>query len=207
MIDFDELYHIALHPNRDEYPRLVVRTESEDKLFSGGVLSGAPLFFENGYRDEDVRAGRAENVSSVLFDGNNILVNSTLHRHLSTLQIDNVQFFPAVYIDNQRHWHEGYWYVNFLEELDCWCRRRSLFTPPEDPADPFDYAEVKQYALDADVLNRTPESRRVLFKMGGASISYVFLHDTLVRHLASIDDVGAKFVSVKTFVQGMQHRL
>lgn len=207
MNDFDDLYYIALHPNRDEYPRLVVRNESEDKLFSGGVLTGAPLFFENGYRDEDLRAGRAEKIAGVLFDGNNMLVNSAIYQHLSTLQIDNVQFFPAVYIDNQGRWHEDYWYVNFLEELDCWCRNRSQFTPPDDPSDPFDYAEVKRYALDADVLNHIPESRRVLFKMGGASVSYVFIHDTLVRYLSSIDDIGAKFLSVKTFVRGMQYQV
>lgn len=166
--NLDNIYYLAFHKNIDSYPRVKPTNGSGDALFDGGVMSGPPLYFCNSYKDEGLKSGIVENIGDILFNGPHMVVSDQVKTYLDSFETRFLQIYPAVYIDNQDNWHEGYWYLNFIDQIDCWDRERSVFDPPDDPADPFDYAEVKKYSLDVDVLDRIPEDERLLFKMGGA---------------------------------------
>lgn len=203
---FDNEYFILFRETDDNIPRLSIMNRSEDQLFEGGVLSGAPLFFENSYRDEDIRLGRLERLTQVLFDGSDWIVTDSVKALLDELGADHIQLFPAVYVANNGSKFDQYWYVNFLRQTDCWDRDQSVYTPPADPSDPYDYAEVKQYVLDSDVLADCSEAERQLFKMDGANVSYVFIHQYIWNLIKVLPELGVKAISVADYRRGAQYR-
>lgn len=206
MNPFDDSYYIAFHTNDDRHPRLTPTKGSEDVIFDGGEFSGPPLYFINGYRDEDIAANRVEQIGDVLFDGSDLIVSDSIKRYLEKFDTPNLQLYPAVYIDNNDQWHDAYWYLNFTDELECWDKNLSVYTPPDDPTDPYDYAEVEKYSLDSNILSAIPEKNRMLFKMGGASVSYVFVHKDVVKFILENCKATVRFIKVVDFEQGVQHR-
>lgn len=207
MNQFDESYHIAFHTNDNRHPRLTPTKGSGDVIFDGGEFSGAPLYFVNGYRDEDIAANRVEQIGDVLFNGTDLVISEKIKNHLEQFEVVNLQLYPAIYIDNNDKWHDSYWYLNFTEEWDCWDRKHSIYTPPEDPSDPYDYAEIEKYSLDSNILSGISEEERLIFKIGGASVSYVFVHQRIVKYVLENCKATLRFIKVGDFEQGMQYQV
>ena len=43
------------------------------------------------------------------------------------LAIQGVNFVPSVFINEE--WLEDYWYLQGINEIDCWCRNKSDYNP------------------------------------------------------------------------------
>ncbi|MDX1695056.1 MAG: hypothetical protein R3208_14920 [Ketobacteraceae bacterium] len=167
------------------------------------LTGGEPVFFENGFKDRDARTGDKRSVTDIMLDGSSLVVNEQLKAFLDQFEIDSMQLYPAVVIDDNDVWHDSYWYLNFYGELDCWDRERSDYRSRENRISKA--VEIKQYALDPEILDAIPEERRLLFRMDGAKKAYVFAHKRIVKHCLENAYTGVRFFKVAEFREGDQH--
>ena len=170
------------------------------------LTGGEPLFFINGFKERDARLGDKRTVTDIMLDGSSFVVTSPIKSFLDQFEIDSMQLYPAIVIDDDDVWHENYWYLNFYGNLDCWDREKSDYKY-EDDEDPEDSdAEIKQYSLNAGILDAIPEERRLLFRMGRATKAYVFAHKRIVKHFLENAYSGVRFFKVAEFREGDQHQ-
>jgi len=204
MTAYDECYYILQRPHGDDQVCAVADQKTANRGYHYRQLQAgeSPLFFENGYRDKDKNAWP---VTNMLVTGPGFLVTNAIREKLKFLNIDNMQIYPAVYIDDADTWHENYWFVGFYEELDCWDRQRSTVDIDEDD-DEDDDVDVDKYCLDAGVLDAIAEENRLMFKMGGSSMNYIFVHQRIIDLFNECNMDGARFFKVSDFKEGDQFR-
>jgi hypothetical protein len=145
-------------------------------------VDSAVLVFRSG---SDSRAdGDARNsaLPEVLFCGANLVIATGGYEKLRDVGLSGVRFHPAAYVDDYDVRREGYWFVDFIETLDCWDRRTSWFEQEVYPvmAGGETLFQVYEYCLDAGVLDGIPLERRLLFKMGGTLKGMVVSHNSLL---------------------------
>ena len=165
---------------------------------------GAPLFFKNAFAEKDKKRGVKKPISDVLFDGASLLISDSLREKLKFYDISGLQIYPAVYIDDDQHWHEDRWFMNFYQEVDCFDRKLSIIEiDDEDEED--DDADVIKYHLDPLILDEIPEEKRLMLKMGGATVDYVFVHQKIVDLFSTCQVNGVRFLKVSEFEEGDQY--
>ncbi len=121
--------------NYDDEYYLVRRTFNNDRVYvdatkktahreygSEWLAAGEPLFFENSYRERDIKEGIQHVIPYILLEGSDLIVNDIVRDFFKYLDISGLQIYPAVYIDDDLDWHENFWFLNFFESLDCWDR-------------------------------------------------------------------------------------
>ena len=147
---------------------------------------------------------------SILFDAPIPIVNNQIRDKLKYFDFVNMQLYPAVYIDDEEHYHENYWCMNFWGELDCIDREKSVFSKSSQEellSDPLaDDLAVKQYSLSAKVLDEIPEEDRLIFKIGGDDMGYVFIHQKIADIFKKENATGVKLYKVSEYKKGMQFR-
>jgi len=119
--------------------------------------------------------------------------------------IDGMQLYPAVYIDDDDHWHDNYWFLTFYEKYIYWDKKRSQFITIDETDDQHD-AEVDSYCLDETKLQGIAEERRLIFKMGGVGDPYVFVHQKIVDFLMANQCKGIRFFKTCEFEEGDQFK-
>ena len=215
MTVFDDQYFVSIMPFGDDqlYLKPDEKTFNRRYTYKKMDQGGAPLFFENAFKERDIRDGKSHPITSVLMNGSNLLVNNAIRDKLKFKDIQGMQLYPAIYIDDDFKWHEEHWFLNFYEAIDCWDRDTSTIESyddedeDEDDDDPIELdSEVIRYRLDADILDKIPEERRLMFKMGGALKSYIFVHQKVVDLFKDCDAVGVRFIKVSEFKEGDQFR-
>lgn len=203
MNSYDKKYYIV-GPDYDSNPLLVKplkKTLERDYDISIIPEGGAALFFEQsdfeGYGWNPSDGG----LPDVIFDGKNLLVGKKLVDFFRGFSISGLQFYPAVFVDGEGTWHEGLWFLNFYDLLDCWCRNNSTYKKKEGRVlAPI----VKKIILDADVLDNLPEESRLAFKLGGSLNEFVFFHEKIAGHFLRERISGVKLHLNSDFVYGDQ---
>lgn len=206
MNDFDSEYFIFLENEKPCYPTLVAKGSTVDRPYGRRELSsgGGPLAFFDGFRNEQLRDGTKEILTDILFDGTSMVVTSRIKSSLEGFDIDGLQYYPAIYIDNSGIWHEDYWYMNFYTRLDCWDREFSIYDSEFDENDPYDFADVDRYSLDSGKLSRVPASERMMFKMGRSAGQYIFAHKEIAKFFLLEQIPSMQIFKVSEFEEGDQ---
>lgn len=207
MNNFNEQYYIAFMPFGDEqlYVSPDQKTADRDFDFKKVPLGEAPFFFENGYKEEDKEEGNRWPITEIMMVGTSFIAIQEIRDELIKHDVDGMQLYPSVYIDDDDNWHENYWYLNFYKELHCLDKKRSKIDEDEDD-DKDDDAEVLSIHLSARVLDAIPEEKRLLFKIGGTTLPYVLVHQKIVDFITQNNYKGIRFLKVSTFKYGDQHR-
>ena len=215
MTVYDECYYILQRPHGDEQLFLSPDKKTFNRRYTYMKMDqgGGPLFFENGFKERDASEGKSFLTTNVLMNGSNFLVDDAIRDKLKFKDIWGMQPYLAIYVDDDGKWHENYWFLNFYETVDCWDRKHSILDIDEDDDDEDDDEdsieldpEIMQYRLDADILNAIPEEKRLMFKMGGASKLYIFVHQKVVDIFKECNAIGVRFVKVSEFKEGDQFR-
>ena len=213
MSTFNDQYYIVRSPFGDDQLFLKPdrKTSKRNYEFTQLRIGDAPLFFQNGFRDEDIASGVNHPITDVLMDGANLVVNDSIRDKLKLFGINGFQFYPSVYIDDSSNWHEDRWFMNFYEKLDCWDRKLSTIKvlEPDDDDDEDELeldAIVKKYCLDDNLLDKIPEEKRLMFKMGGASKEYIFIHQKVADSFTQSGVTGVRLFKVADFKEGDQFR-
>ncbi|NSY35490.1 hypothetical protein DS891_18290 [Pseudoalteromonas sp. JC28] len=207
--DFNDQYYIILKNYSEVTLHLTALQKSADRdyEFEQLVWGKEPLFFENAYRDKDNANGVIRPIPSVLLDATIPIVSSKIRERLKLFNFVGMQLYPAVYIDDGDNYHEDFWCMNFWQELDCWDRAKSKiekFTA-EEMLEP-DYlkgCDIYKYHIDSEVLDKTPEEERLIFKQAGG-LKYVFVHQKIADIFFEEKATGVNLVKVSDFEEGMQ---
>jgi hypothetical protein len=67
-----------------------------------------------------------------------------------------------------------------MVEFDCWDRKHSDYDPDPIDTEPPSY-EIARYSLNEQLLNDTPLSERLLFKMGGTTAGKIIVHQSIMK--------------------------
>lgn len=206
MKKYDEVYYIAKKPFGENqlYIKADLKTAERGYHYKKVPLGEAPFFFQNSYKEEDKKKGNKWALTEVLLVGSNLLVCDKIRDELKTYEIEGMQLYPSVYIDDENNWHENYWFLNFYEDFYYLDKNQSIVDIDEDD-DEDDDIEVFKYSLDVQKLNQIPEERRLLFKMGGATDAYIFVHQKIVDFIINNNFKGVRFFKVSEFEEGDQY--
>lgn len=182
----DSQYYFILKDRDERLPSLTPDQDTARKPYTIEQLPlhTKPLVFLNGAFDyqKSNQISPTDPPPDILFGGSNLLVKDALREKLLPMEFPHLAIQPAIYIDHKNNWHEDYWYMTFLQRLDCWDRNNSTYDP--DPVD-FDKEklyEVYTYSLDDELLDKTPIESRKLFKMGGTLDGFVVAHFSVAKH-------------------------
>ena len=129
MTDYNQDYFFIRsdNVNNTRLPSLVPDTNTGERRFhyEPEPTGSAPLIFSNGWKEEFRRRGVRDDLTDILFDGNNFMVRERLLQY----EIPNLHIHPAIYIDDRDEWHEDYWYLTFSELLTAGIEtRRTMMT-------------------------------------------------------------------------------
>lgn len=203
MKKYESQYYFLRKPGGDE--RIPSLSPDDDTLsrnydFEVPPIGSPPFVFFNGgkeYNDKR-RISPLRKIPAILFDGSNLLIPGFMREALLELDISDLHMHPAVYVHDDGKWYEDYWYMIFTNRFDCWSRLKSYYEKDEGPIrlGGFELYEIYTYKLDGDLLNSIPESRRLLFKMGGALNTFVVCHESILSIFKSGNVSGVEFIQV-----------
>jgi hypothetical protein len=136
----------------------------------------------------------------VLFSGHDILVRTEARNKLLRHDIANVFMHPAIYIDDNKEWHEDFWFLTFTTYLDCWDREASRYDRNRKliGTEPPLY-NIKKFSLDAKVLSDLPLRERLLFKMGGSIEGFIVCHNSLLPIFSQNGKPGISIMPINEF--------
>jgi len=203
MNKYNDQYYIAVEPFGAEQPYVIAdkitstRLDHHQKL----PLGQAPLTFYNRNKEQDRAKGNKWPVTPVLETGGDFLVNDIIREQISHYDIDGLQLYPAVFIDDDDVIHPNYWFLNFYKTFSYWDKKQSEVICIDGYL-----AEIDKYSLDPEKLGAITEQSRLIFKMGGVTDPYIFIHQTLVSFLMVNNCNGIRFFKTTDFEEGDQFR-
>lgn len=208
MSQFDNEYYFLLQPRDDDKDvdvlPFLTPDETTAKLpyqYAVLPLGSKPLVFVNGEKDANLKYGVSviKTPPPVLFAGNHPLVSGQIRDKLLRLELPNVAFQPAIFIDDWGKWHEDYWYLTFLERLDCWSRTDSEYERSEPPLElgGFELHQVYRFSLDDQILDKVNKTHRMLFQMGGTQEGFVVAHRSVAALFGST--AGVQVLSIPDY--------
>lgn len=181
----NEYYFILKSPNGDSHPSLTPDINTEDRTFryEEQPMGSPPLVFFNGGHDYQKKLGIVgiKNPPTILLEGSNLLVPSSIRESLLQQDIRNLHMHPAIYIHDDKKWYEDYWYMTFTDMFDCWDRDNSSYDDEPLELGGFTMYSVYTYSLNTTVLDDRPLPQRLLFKMGGTLDGYIVCHKSMKR--------------------------
>lgn len=200
-----QYYFLRKAKENESLPSLCPDDNTSDKNydFEEFPAAASPFFFLNAGREygEKRNIPSAQRIPSILFDGTNLLVSSSMREALLELDIPHLHMHPSVYIHDDGKWQEDYWYMTFVERFDCWSRGESEYDNEDEPIrlGGFDLFEVYKFHFDEKLLNSIPLSQRLLFKMGGAVNAFVVCHESILNIFKSENGDGIRFIKVEDY--------
>ncbi len=207
MNKYNEEYYIAFEPKGDNQPYVIAdkKTTERGYHYKKVPLGGLPFFFYNRNKEKDRRNGKKWPITEILETGGDFLVNDFIRDEVIQYDIDGMQLYPSVYIDDDDNWHENYWFLNFYETFVYWDQGRSEIVTIDENDDKYG-AEIDKYCLDEKKLFGIPEEKRLIFKMSGVGDPYVFFHQKIVDFLMTNNCRGIRFFKVSEFEEGDQFK-
>ena len=179
-----------------------LNTSRRNYSFEALPLGQAPLTFQNANSAENRLRGIRSATTDVLFDGTDLVVRDKIRKRLLDYEIPHLHVYPAIFIDDADKWHEDFWFLTFTERWDCWDRATSDY---EQEAPPMQlggvaYFQVYRYSFDQALMDKTPLSERLLFKLGGTLDAHIVAHESIVgKVFGSSGDNGAEYIRVSDF--------
>ncbi len=202
MSQYNEQYFIVFKSYDENTLYLSPQKHSAMRDYEFTKLSGGePMFFENGYRDEDLSRG----VSRPIKDAHLAIAYPVFTNEIrkSLGQVDNkcFQLFPAVIVDDSGKYHEDYWVFNVFEKMDV----LNLEECDIDDFDPEDTRHtIDKYSLDTDKLDALPEKERLVFMPKYSDYPHIMVHESVVKAFKKHNVDTLNFVKVSDWEMGLQ---
>jgi len=210
MINYNDIYYIMVNKYTEQtlYIKALKKSADRDYEFEKLTFGYEPMFFENSYKERSLKNGIKHPLTNVLLDGVIPVVDDSIRERLKFFDFKDMQFYPSVYIDDDGSFHENYWCMNFYGELDCWDRHKSKTETfsREEMKEPgyLENADIYKYHLASDVLGNIPEDERLIFKMKGGMMGYIFVHQKIADIFTEENATGMQLIKVSDFEEGMQ---
>lgn len=198
MNPYNEQYYI-LSLNHDEetlYLSPEMRSAMRHYEFTK-LTAGDPMFFKNGYRDEDLAKGVKRPIKKAHMAINYPIIDDEIKRELGEVDNEFFQLYPAVIVDDEQNYHEGFWVFNIFEYMDVLNLDECLinnYKPGED-----EYA-IKRYSLCKQKMQTIPENERLVFMPEYSDFPHVMVHEKIVKVFKELKVDTLNFVKVSDCV-------
>jgi len=204
MKTYDDEYYIVFDVYDDNTLYLTALQKSADRDPGHAWLTPGqePLFFENSYKDDDIKDGKSRAILNAHMNMNSVLMSVEIREKIKDFNIDSVQIYPAVIIDDAGKYYDEYWYVNVFKRLDCLDYERCKIKKYKPDADSH---RVKKYCLSTSVLDGIPEESRLIFKPEKTSQGYTFFHKKIVKIFKDAGVNNLNFFKVSEYEMGDEY--
>ncbi|MBB3222025.1 hypothetical protein [Pseudoduganella umbonata] len=199
MDNFDQDYFfLKKDENNSRLPFLVPDVNTSERRFGKimPLMGSAPLIFENGWKNEFLSSHIKDDIADVLFDASSCIVRDPIRERLLKLELPNVYFHPAIYVDDQGGWHEDFWYLGLRGFFDCWSRTESTYDDEVIEVGDQKLFSIYTYSLDSEIIKNTPLQARLLFRMGGTLDGLVTCHKSIATIFRGNGRSGATLQAV-----------
>lgn len=202
MNPYNEQYYIIFLNYNDETLYLKPEMRSAMRHYEFTKLpAGEPMFFENGYRDEDLSKGVKRPIKNAHMAINYPVINDDIKKSLGEIGNNFFQLYPAVIVDDERNYHEGFWVFNIFEYMDVLDLENCLIDNFESGQD--EYA-INEYYLSKKKIEAIPEKDRLVFMPEYSDFPHVMVHEKVVNVFKKHDVDTLKFVKVSDWAMGLQ---
>jgi len=205
MNNYDNEYYIFFPTFLPSEVRIRPHIKNKNVVFDGIELpiGGAPLFFEQGFKEKDARTGQKRQMTDIMSGSGSFIVTKNIRTEFIKYDLTGMAMYPAVMIDNDDKWNENYWFMNIWRDLDCWSRNNSVYDELSEDEDEDDTV-IDVYHLDENVLDIIPLENRLIFRMANETMGYIFFHRKVVDFLKKNNFTGGRFIKVIDFKEGDQ---
>ncbi|WP_425315785.1 imm11 family protein [Vibrio owensii] len=202
MNHYNEKYYIVFEKYDENTLYLKPQKHSAMRDYEFTKLSGSePMFFENGYREEDAARGVSRSLKKAHLDSTYPVITVEIKKSLGKVENEYFQLFPAVIVDDSGKYHEEYWVFNVFEKMD-------VLNLEECDIDDFDPEETRhtidKYSLDTVKLDALPEKERLVFMPKCSDYPHIMVHESVVKVFKKHNVDTLNFVKVSDWEAGLQ---
>ena len=207
MANYNEQYYILFGDtsNGPSHLRPLQKTADRDYEYMQLNRSGGPAFFENAFDEEDKKTGEKHPILDVMDAAGWFLFSNRLYQKMVTFDIQGMQLFPAVFIGDDKHFHEDYVLTNFYEKLDCLDVEESTIESTSESRGRVSH-EVEKVRLSSKILDKIPEEHRLIFKIAKVDDAHIIIHQRIKDIIEKENATGAKFFRVDEYTEGDEYR-
>jgi len=205
MSKYNDQYYLVFKAYDEHTLYLTALQKTADRAYeyTQMMFGQPPLFFENAYKERDIKDGVTRPISNLHLNVNFVLVNEQIKEKLENFDILNFQLYPGVIIDDHGNYHERYWFFNMFNKFTALDLARSVI----DDFDPDDYDhDVIKYYLSDDILDAIPEEQRLIFKEGKSDADPTIVHQRIVDIFNEAGVTTARFIKISEYEFGKQFR-
>ncbi|EOB6676691.1 imm11 family protein [Vibrio vulnificus] len=202
MSKYNDQYYIVFENYDENTLYLTTHDRSDHRDYEYTKLTGSePMFFVNGYRDEDLARGVSRPIKQAHLDSTYPVFSDEIKQSLGNVDNACCQVYPGVIVDDYDKYHEGYWVFNVFEKMDVLDLEKCQI----DDYDPEDTRHtIDQYCLDDDKLSAIPEKERLVFMPKFSDYPHIIVHEKVVKAFKKHDVDTLNFVKVSDWVMGLQ---
>ncbi len=202
MSQYNDQYYIVFENYDENTLYLTTHDRSDHRDYEYTKLTGSePMFFVNGYRDEDLSRGIARPIKQAHMSNAYPVISDSLKQSLGSIENEYFQIYPGVIVDDKDKYHDDYWVFNIFEEMDVLnlekCRIDD-FEPDEEEH------SISEYYLDIDKMSAIPEKERLVFMPKYTDYPHVMVHEKVVKAFKKHNVDTLNFVKVSDWVMGLQ---
>ncbi len=162
-----------------------------------------PLFFENSYKDKDIKENISRPIVKSHMNMNFVLVDNEFRELIKKYDIDGFQLYPSVIIDDKENFHVGYWFFNIYKDLD-FLNFKECTTDEYDEDDK--RHDIEKYSLDEKTLDLIDEEQRLIFRPSRTRTVCTIVHQRIVDIFSDLEIDNIKFYILSEWEKGIQFR-
>ncbi|GAA5645946.1 imm11 family protein [Vibrio proteolyticus] len=201
MSQYNHQYYIVFENYDDDTLYLTTHDRSDHRNYEYTKLVGSePMFFTNGYRDEDLAKGISRPIKQAHLSSTYPVITNEIKNALRGIENELFQFYPAVILDDNDTYNEDYWVFNVFHKMDvldidnCAIRR---INPNREGQ------KIQKYFLSDNKLDKIPLSERLVFKPKFSNISHIIVHETVVNIFQKHDVDTLNFIKISDWEMGL----
>lgn len=202
MSQYNDQYYIVFKSYDENTLYLKPQKHSAMRDYEYTKLSGGePMFFENGYREDDLARGISRPIKQAHLDSTYPVFSNEIKESLGEISNKFCQLYPSVIVDDNNKYHDNFWVFNVFEKMDV----LNLEKCSIDDFDPEDTRHtIEQYYLDGDKLSAMPEKDRLVFMPKFSDYPHIIVHEKVVKAFKKHNIDTLNFVKVSDWEMGLQ---
>ena len=116
---------------------------------------------------------------------------------LSPMNIEGVQFVPAIINGKDGESYENYWVVNAYTRIECFDKEKSIYEVRRNR-----WKKIEKVYLDKNLLSEIPVNKRLIFKPIETG-RFELYHKSIVDAIMAVNSEGIRFVKVEDWFEGV----
>ena len=202
MNKYNEQYYIVFNKYNENTLYLKPLKSSMLRNYGGKKLDfGIPLFFENSYKEKDLKSGFNRPIKKAHMNVSYPIVDNEIKSAFENIENESFQLYPSVIIDDAGNYHDDFWLFNVLVNLDCLNLDKCKIL--EFNNDDSRHSIVK-YHLCEIKLDLIKEKDRLVFKPKYSDIGHIIIHESILEVFIKFNADTLNFIKISDWEMGLQ---